>query len=400
MNASILAVDDNKVNLRIVSAALQQVGYQVHTAENGLQALEMAERLKPDVILLDISMPDIDGYEVCQRLRSNRETQHIPIMMLTAFSTVEDKIKGLEVGADDYLTKPFHTAELQARVKVLLRRSLQAVETKRTTKGRIISVFSLRGGVGKTTIATNLAGGLVNLWGKPVALADFSLTMGQCALMLNLSFRNTWADIARIPIDEIESEVLRNVMLKHDSGISVLAAPRVVRDAELVSPEHVQRVLELIVDLYDYTVLDLPSDFQETTLAALDRSDQIMLVVSPELASVRAAVGALGVFRELGYTERDISIVLNWTFQRKGLGRKDIEKVLKQPIDFVIPFAPDPFIKGINLGIPPVLDEPEEALATLFEDFAWHFSSDLDRQETPSAPTPAWMRLQARQDQR
>jgi len=396
----ILAVDDNPVNLKVVSATLKQAGFEVATAGNGSEALEQVKIVKPALIILDINMPDMDGYEVCRRLRAMPATANTPIVMLTAHDSLEEKIKGFEAGADEYITKPFQPAELQARVKVLLRRVAVARPEKVQKTSKVIAVFSLRGGVGVSTFATNLAVGLSQLWKEPVALVDMVLTMGQSALMLNLPLRNTWGDLAKIPSEELESDLLQSVLLNHDSGVSVLAAPRTYVEGETVTPAIATRVLELLRGNFPYVVLDLPHDFRETTLAGLDAADEIIVLIAPELASVRAVVGALEVFDELGYGREKIRIVMNWTFERKGLARKDIENVMKHPIQYVVPFVPDGFVSAINLGIPPVLGEPEAPVGALFEDFAFALSKPEDK-ETPSAsPSPAYQRVLERSKSR
>ncbi len=98
MAERILAVDDNPVNLKVVRATLIRAGYDVFTASNGLEALAILEEMVPDIILLDITMPDMDGYEVCRRLRAKPETAHVPVMMLTAHDSLDEKVKGFEAG--------------------------------------------------------------------------------------------------------------------------------------------------------------------------------------------------------------------------------------------------------------------------------------------------------------
>ncbi|KPL70158.1 hypothetical protein ADN00_19200 [Ornatilinea apprima] len=396
----ILAVDDNPVNLKVVSATLKQAGFEVATAGNGSEALEQVKIVKPALIILDINMPDMDGYEVCRRLRAMPATANTPIVMLTAHDSLEEKIKGFEAGADEYITKPFQPAELQARVKVLLRRVAVARPEKVQKTSKVIAVFSLRGGVGVSTFATNLAVGLSQLWKEPVALVDMVLTMGQSALMLNLPLRNTWGDLAKIPSEELESDLLQSVLLNHDSGVSVLAAPRTYVEGETVTPAIATRVLELLRGNFPYVVLDLPHDFRETTLAGLDAADEIIVLIAPELASVRAVVGALEVFDELGYGREKIRIVMNWTFERKGLARKDIENVMKHPIQYVVPFVPDGFVSAINLGIPPVLGEPETPVGALFEDFAFALSKPEDKESPSASPSPAYQRVLERSKSR
>jgi len=126
MAEKILIIDDDLDTANLVSMMFQRLGYKTATANDGLQGLvKMSEEI-PDLILLDVMMPDMDGFEVARRLRNNPETTQIPILMFTAKSQVNDKITGFDAGADDYLTKPTHPSELQAHVKALLERSVKS----------------------------------------------------------------------------------------------------------------------------------------------------------------------------------------------------------------------------------------------------------------------------------
>ena len=123
MGRKILVVDDEAVLVETIAYNLEQAGYQVIIAADGASALEAAKRENPDVIILDIMLPEVDGLEVCRQLRKETSTSTTPIMMLTARGDEIDKVVGLEVGADDYVTKPFGRRELLARVRALLRRA-------------------------------------------------------------------------------------------------------------------------------------------------------------------------------------------------------------------------------------------------------------------------------------
>lgn len=118
----ILVVEDEEAILEIVSQAMKRHGFEVSTCDNGDAALEMVSSLHPDLVILDIMLPQMDGWEVCRRLKDNRNTKNIPIIMLTARREERDVVEGLNLGADDYMKKPFSLAELIARVKALLRR--------------------------------------------------------------------------------------------------------------------------------------------------------------------------------------------------------------------------------------------------------------------------------------
>lgn len=266
--------------------------------------------------------------------------------------------------------------------------------------GKIIAVFSLRGGVGVSTISANLAVGLSQLWGTESVLVDLALTAGQASLMLNLPLRNTWADLAKVESDEIDEEVLNMTLRDHPSGVHVLSAPRRVEESELVNATTVKRVLEILQQSFDYVILDLPHDFTATSLVGLDSADEILVILSPELASVRSSSMVLDVFSTLEYSPNKVRMILNWIFERQGLAKTDIEAGLDREINIIIPNASDQFIRAINYGSPPVLEEPDSPLGAIFEDLAFWVSQDDHKKHRPDEPTEAWKRLAKRMRKR
>ncbi len=120
MSTTILVVDDESRYVRLMEANLVSAGYQVLTASNGQQALDLVGHSRPDLVLLDVMMPGLDGFEVCERIR---EFSNVPIIMVTARGAEDDRVHGLDVGADDYIVKPYAATELLARVRAVLRRA-------------------------------------------------------------------------------------------------------------------------------------------------------------------------------------------------------------------------------------------------------------------------------------
>src|SRR5262249_29018083 len=119
--ATILVVDDDPKHLRLVDALLQPRGYTVVTSADGVEALDRVHRASPDLILLDVMMPQVDGFEVCKLLKDHPATRLIPVVMMTALDRMEDRVKGIDAGADDFLTKPLHRDALLARIRTSLR---------------------------------------------------------------------------------------------------------------------------------------------------------------------------------------------------------------------------------------------------------------------------------------
>ncbi|MCX6064432.1 MAG: response regulator [Chloroflexi bacterium] len=400
MATLILIVDDNKITRNIVSSAFVSDGYELFIAENGKEALEIASRVQLNLAILDIGLPDIDGYQICKTMRSDPRLANIPIIMLTGYTDIDNRLKAFAAGADDYIMKPFQMEELRARVKVhLLRAASSPPHPKTKARTHRIAVFSLRGGIGVSTLAVNLAVGLAQLWEPPTLLADLAFVNGQDALMLDVKLRNTWADLGKIPPEEIDSELIERVALRHASGVDVLAAPRRSEESELIKERHVRRVIELAATQYKYLVMDLPHDFSPTTLAALEMADVILLLCAPDLASVRCASNALNLFKDLGYPDEKIQLILNWNISANGLARKEIEKVLQKSLTVVIPHLPDSLVMAITMGKPIILDV-EKPEAALLEDLSYFWSKKEDKNIEPVAPTPAWQRVSERAKRR
>jgi pilus assembly protein CpaE len=397
----LLVIDDDPIYLKMIARALPVDKYQLVFAESGRQGIEKAHEHLPDLIITDVMMPDIQGYELAKILRRETQFAQTPILVLTAQTGLEDKLKSFEAGADDFLTKPFEPAELEARVSVLVRR-LEALRqvTQATSapaeKARMIAVHSLRGGVGTSSIAVNLAVSLHALWHTPVLLVDLTMTAGQVALMLNMTLKRTWADISGMTPDGLDADVLGSILSKHESGISFVPAPASLLDAEMLAPETLGAALDQYAGQFDYIVADLPHDFSGIGLQALDRSDIVLVAGSPDIASVRAFKIALDTYASLGYPEDKVKLILNAIFPQHGLNKEKIQTALGRPITLTIPYSPDSFVPAINYGQPIVHARPEEPVSGLLEDLAFFLSREKNKKATPEQPSEAWRRVRRR----
>jgi pilus assembly protein CpaE len=395
----ILVIDDEPINHQLVSKALEDLDCQILSAENGASGIAYARTVKPDIIITDVIMPDINGYEVTRLLRREAQFFSTPIIVLTAQAGLKDKLHAFEVGADDYLSKPFEPAELAARISVLMRRleirATTAVAQQTTNLAKTIAVHSLRGGTGGSMLAVNLGLSLNNLWGNTILL-DLTMTAGQVALMLNKNLGRTWADVSHYKQGEVDFDVLKSIIGIHDSGLSFIAAPTFPDEGELLRGETLLSILMMLKDGFQYIIADMPHDFSETSLGVLDASDVILLVGTPDMASVRAMAAALNAYTKLGYPVEKIRPVLNAPFPRSSLSKGKIETALGVEFIATFPYVADQVVESINLGRPLVLDKPQELLSALLEDFAFYISRAEHKKSKPESPTEAWNRVYKR----
>jgi pilus assembly protein CpaE len=400
----VLFIDDEPINHQLVAHALEPLHCELHYAGNGKDGLAKARNIKPDVVITDVMMPEINGYEVARLLRRESQFSSIPILVLTAQSGLQDKLKSFEAGADDHLTKPFEAAELVARVTSLLRRAESArssrAEATVEETAFTIAIHSLRGGTGCSSLAVNLGIGLAQLWKKPTVLLDLTMTAGQVALMLNMTLRRTWTDIARFSAAELDSDVVGSILNMHETGLSFVAAPTFPSQAETLHGETLGTAIRLLKGQYEYVIADLPHDFSEPALQALDAADMILTVGAPDMASMRAVTAALDTYEKLGYPKEKVKFILSATFPHSALSKDKIEAALGVSTFATIPYAQDSFVDAINLGQPLVFAKPELPVSGLLEDFAFHMSKDAHKKAKPENPTETWQRVYKRHQER
>ena len=360
--ATVLIIDDDANTLRLIGYMLERGGFEVQLAGDGEDGLAKAFKQPPDLIVLDVMMPGVDGYQVCERLRANPRTATIPVIILTARSQRIDQQTALEVGADLYLPKPVAPEELIASVNELLSRppgARPSVTAEAPTR-RLISVFSLRGGVGVTSLATNLAVALAQQYGDTVSLVDLSLTAGHAAIMLNLRPRRT---VAHLLAGELDSQAVEKHLLLHTSGVRLLAAPHVPLPPGVATADVVKRLLGILKSQYGYTIIDTPSSLDEVTLSALSASDQILLVLSPEVLSVQTTLVTRQALQARGIALDKVHLVLNQVTPKPALPQKAIEQALKQPLDLILPYEEKQAL-AIVKGEPLLIGEPTSPLAS------------------------------------
>jgi len=362
----LLVVDDELETLRLLEFTLRRKGYEVFTARNGTEALEKVQQERPDLIILDVMMPDMDGLEVCRRLRAMPQTARLPILMLSALGRPSDKVTGLRTGADDYIAKPVHLEELLARVEVLLLRAGYAP----TPRARVLAFLGAKGGVGTTTVAINVAAALSEK-GASVVLADLRPYLGTVCLTLKLRPHYDLSELLEMDPAEVTERAVASRLVTYTEGLKILASPQSFDAYGEISGEHVEALLEVLEGMAEYVILDLPTQPSGANQAAVKRSRFAALVTEPEPTSVACAGTVLSLLRGWGISgELTGLVVVNRTHYTLPMTRPQIESQVSSQIMGIVPPAPEACQAAVHKGAPLILTHPEHIASEALKELA------------------------------
>jgi len=275
----ILIAEDDPLNRVLLATYLEEAGYRVAVANDGLQALGLIRNQMPDLVITDINMPEMNGYELCRRLRSHHKLARIPIIMLSGRTAASEILAGYAEGADDYLNKPIDFAVLGAKIEVLLQRS-QTMAAMDPSAGMIL-VLHAAGGVGSTTLAVNLCCLLQRISATGACLLDLSPGFGGAATQLGLSPRLSLADLALQASDEAAAVRFERFIFKTEGGPSLVVATTRPEHVQLVNVPSIQLALDSLRRRFQYIVVDAPASMSEQVLAAIDVADLVWVVTGP-----------------------------------------------------------------------------------------------------------------------
>lgn len=374
MAEKILIVDDDVDSLKLIGMMLQRQGYEIVAASNGQQAIGRAHAEQPDLIILDVMMPDMDGYEVCRRLRHDPAAQGIPIIMFTAKTMVDDKVAGFEAGADDYLTKPTHPAELASRVKAVLARS---AAQRRTSSDQSVALgfMGAKGGVGTTTLAVNVAATLAR--NDPSVLADFRFGQGTLGLSLGFARSTGMANLLARPSNEITARAVENELVTHSSGLRLLLSSARPKETLLnVAPEGAVMLLRHLRTLSQNVVLDLGAGLNRLSARMIQELDQLTLAVEPNRVALALARDLLHEIEQVGFQHNRINVVLvNRAQSSLQIPWQEAEQILNHEMTAIISPAPELAFQAAEAGLPIVLFQPSSIVANQFSKLAEEIAS-------------------------
>ncbi len=349
------------------------------TAGGGQEAVNLAKKERPHVILMDINMPDMDGITATEIISNT--VPESPIIMMSVQGEQDYLRRSMLAGAREFLVKPFSADELINSIRHVhelekVRRARYAPVASAAAAGtpgvlapaaretgKIITFFSPKGGVGRTTIATNLAVALHQATSKPVVLVDGSLPFGDIAVILNMSPKaKTIADLIG-SFETADSDVVESILVQHSTGIKVMLAPPTPESTELITGAHIKHVMELLRERYAYIVIDTWPSFQEQVITMLDVADVILTLMTLEITSLKNVRVFMEIVEKLGYDEQKVQLVANRNDSSGGIKASDVEASLGRKIPHTIVSDGRTLVLAVNRGVPFVISHRDSQVA-------------------------------------
>lgn len=352
--AHILVIDDDQDILRLLEFALRRVGHSVTIAADGEKGLVEIESRKPDLVVADVMMPHMTGYDFCRQVRAKPDVAEIPIIIFSARFQPVDKQTALQAGATDYIAKTTSPNALVQRIEELLPASTPAVSNI------TIGYMSLKGGAGVTSLAINSAVALALTQKKPVALVDLAPWGGHAALMLGLRPNKSVSE-ALTASHQLNQMTLKSYFIEHKSQVHLLASTLNYDRRHSPGSSQLEQLVTLLKTAYPLVVFDLAHlVLQPDAGAILHQFDKLVLVLTPEMASLQSTALLLQTLTRLEVPEQRISLVVNQPFPQHVLPLDAIQKVLRRQVTATIPFESE-LVKAVNSGQPLLLSSPKSA---------------------------------------
>ena len=346
----------------------------VGAARSGQEAIEIAIETKPDIVIMDINMEDMDGITATESILN--QVPYTQVIILSVQSEQDYMRRAMMAGARDFMVKPPSSEELIATIRRL---SVFAHEKRKEfdrptapvvaeappgtaghvpshrPAGKVLAFYSPKGGVGCTTIATNIALGL-DTEETPTVLVDGNLQFGDVSVFLNLQSKYSIVDLTS-RMDEIDPEILEDVLLLHENGLRVLAAPPRPEMADEVSSDQIRTIIQFLRRHFAYVVVDTASTMDDTTLAILDTADLLIAICTPDIPAIKDARHLFDLLHILEFPTQNVCFVINKMDRKGGISAEAVGENLKREVEAVIPVDERVVTASINKGIPLIVSD-------------------------------------------
>jgi pilus assembly protein CpaE len=400
MTPRILVVSDDGNLQALLAQAMTGSGIELMLATTGADGLRRWRADGPALLLVDAEVGGLDGVGLTERIRGVEGTAgRIPIILIGG-PDPRAKLRGLQAGADDYVARPVHPAELMARVRRLLTRAAPRspaapVVAPGPALGRVLAFYGAKGGVGTTTLAVNTAIALHRQQRRRVALVDANLQFGDHRVFLDVG-TDRRCIVDAVAASSIDAELMSSILVRHESGVDLLLAPPTPESADLVSAErhHLLQVAEVLRTMEDYVVFDLDQRLDDHALDVLGVADQILIVMNADLSCIKNVRLMVETMAQVGIPSDRLSLVMNRSNAMTGVSVRSVEAVLKRTIEHLVVNDYRAAITGLNTGRP-FQGKVESGIGAAIAEMARKLDGVAEAAQRPVFATAAPMGLRA-----
>jgi pilus assembly protein CpaE len=372
-NPEILIIDPDPGSRAESKRALELSHFTVvGEAGHGIEAVSLAKEQSPDVFIVSMEEPVARALQTIESLAD--AVPGTPTIVYSSLADAASVRRAMVAGARDYVISPAKPEELARAVYGILeqeerkRRRIAGEMVETAARGTVVTVFGAKGGIGKTTISTNLATALVRITGATVVLVDMDTRFGDVAIMMDISVETGIADLARHS-DSLTRDNIRDYLVQHPSGLNILPAPLHPTEWRNLTPQHIEKIVDLLGQTHDYVIIDTPGTFNELIASALEAANIILLVTSMDIASIKDTALALEMLRGASISQDRVKLTINHCTSANSLREEDVERVLEYEVFWRIPHDLS-VSNATQLGQPVVVTKPYARVSRSITDLA------------------------------
>ncbi|MEX0800452.1 MAG: AAA family ATPase [Dehalococcoidia bacterium] len=385
-NPRVIVIDQDQVARSEVQKMLALSGFAVlGEGGYGIEAVSLAKEAEPDVIVISIEEPIARALQTVEAI-----ADLLPRSPIVSYSSNKDPAnirKAMLAGVADYLVTPVREEDLINSIHGVLeqeerRQARIAGEVDEpVASGTVVTVFGAKGGIGKTTISTNLATALVHKSNQSVVLVDLDTRFGDVAILMDIPVERSIADLA-LPEEEINRELLQDCLYTHNSGVTILPAPVRPTDWRNVHAGHIEQVVMLLAQTYDYVILDTPGTFNDIVARALELATMVLLVATVDMASLKDTLLAIDMLRSWNFPQDKVKLVINATNEATNVQPQEVKRMLGRDVFWSIPYDRN-ISTSTQLGMPVVLAKPTSKASESLVQLAYALSGVQAQKEEP-----------------
>lgn len=366
-NIKTIIIDKDESSRNIIkNYLLQNDGFEVSDEFSEYHVTCFDSYQSQNAILIVDVFADFDkAIGLIKQVKENYK--NIYIVAVTNKTSTENIIKILRAGAKDFITKPFVQSEFQ-ELFLEIKKNFETITVNNSCK--IISTFSNKGGIGKTSIAVNLALEIAQLTKEKVALVDLNLQLGDVATFLDLTPTFAMDYIANNINNLDENDLLKSMTRYKNTSLYVIADPLNIDKSKDITAQQIESMLTALKKVFSYVVVDIGTNIDSKTIAALNYSDLILLIAIVNLPAIRSTQRCMDLFKNLGYSNNKIKLILNRYMDSDDIKASDIEDVVNQKVYWKIPNNYLTMMSAINKGVPVSEINQESNIATNYKNFA------------------------------